>query len=596
MMLLRRFFSTTHRTNVKVSVLGAAGGIGQPLALLLKLNPLVTELYLYDIVPHTPGVGADISHIDTNSYTKAAKGPEEVAEALCGAELVVIPAGVPRKPGMTRDDLFDTNASIVRDLMEFVCKFCPKAVITIVTNPVNSCLPIAAQVMKKNKVFDPNRLIGVTTLDIVRSSTFVASIKGMDPTKLKIPVVCGHSGETIVPLISHCKPKVDLSKDEIVCVIKRIQNAGTEVVKAKAGAGSATLSMAYSGARFVGAVLRGMTGESNVIECSMVAHDYCGLNYFAGPLLLGKNGVEKKFGLPDEISDFENELVKIALPILKKNIKRGEDFDNCGSELSSPLGPFDPLQKAAIEGDAGAAESVLVHMLKKKLNINERDGEGMTPLQWAAIRGHEDVLKKLLVFEADVHSLDYGNFTALHLSVISGKPEAVRVLLQHGSEVNAVNLDGDTPLHLAVKKGDFDIVETLLEHGAFTNISNCKGKYALDLAIEEQHLAIVKLLKSVRAIGEDSTAVLEDHFRVNTSYIGDLFHWANDVQANNIPEDAVIGGTDPLCNFIYVGRASHGNHLLPAKVCPTKQFAYYSLGGSEYYTKKYQVGMNLRHF
>lgn len=325
-MYFRRFFSTTPRTNVKVCVMGAAGGIGQPLALLLKLNPLVTELSLYDIVPHTPGVGADLSHINTNCYTKSAKGKEEFDEALCGTELVVIPAGVPRKPGMTRDDLFDSNAAVVRDLMEGVCKYCPNAIINIITNPVNSCLPIAAQVMKKNKVFQPNRLIGVTTLDLVRSSTFVGSLKGCDPSKISIPVVCGHSGETIVPLISHCKPKVDLSLDEIKCLTKRIQNAGTEVVKAKAGAGSATLAMAFSGARFADACMRAMSGESNVIECSFVAHEYCGLNYFASPLLLGKNGVEKKFGIPNEISDYENELVKIAIPILKKNIKRGEDF------------------------------------------------------------------------------------------------------------------------------------------------------------------------------------------------------------------------------------------------------------------------------
>nr|XP_014285813.1 malate dehydrogenase, mitochondrial-like isoform X1 [Halyomorpha halys] len=328
-MLCRRFFSTTNRTNVKVAVLGAAGGIGQPLSLLLKLNSLVTELSLYDLVKHTPGVGADLSHIDRNSNTKASTGPEELGKALNGTELVVIPAGVPRKPGMTRDDLFGTNASIVRDLVEGVCKYAPKALITVVTNPVNSCVPIAAEVMKKNGVFDPKRLIGVTTLDVVRSSTFVANLKGLDPVTLQIPVIVGHSGETIVPLLSHCQPKVELSDDEIVSLTERIQNAGTEVVKAKAGAGSATLSMAYSGARFVDSLLRAMTGESNVIECSFVAHEISDVNYFASPLLLGKNGVEKAFGMPS-LSKFENELVNIALPILKKNIMKGEEFVNTG--------------------------------------------------------------------------------------------------------------------------------------------------------------------------------------------------------------------------------------------------------------------------
>lgn len=79
-------------------MLGASGGIGQPLSLLLKLSPMVSELSLYDI-QHTKGVGADLSHIETRSKVKAYVGKEELADALKGMDLVVIPAGVPRKPG-----------------------------------------------------------------------------------------------------------------------------------------------------------------------------------------------------------------------------------------------------------------------------------------------------------------------------------------------------------------------------------------------------------------------------------------------------------------------------------------------------------------
>jgi malate dehydrogenase len=92
--------------NCKVAVLGAAGGIGQPLSLLMKMNPLVTELALFDIV-NTPGVAADLSHVNTKAVVKGYKGDDELEHALTGAKIVVIPAGVPRKPGMTRDDLFN---------------------------------------------------------------------------------------------------------------------------------------------------------------------------------------------------------------------------------------------------------------------------------------------------------------------------------------------------------------------------------------------------------------------------------------------------------------------------------------------------------
>ena len=79
--------------------------------------------------------------------------------------MVVIPAGVPRKPGMTRDDLFNVNGSIVGDLVGACAKYCPKAHLLIISNPVNSTVPIAAGILKKAGVYDPKRLFGVTTLD-----------------------------------------------------------------------------------------------------------------------------------------------------------------------------------------------------------------------------------------------------------------------------------------------------------------------------------------------------------------------------------------------------------------------------------------------
>ena len=85
--------------------------------------------------------------------------------ALRGADVVVIPAGVPRKPGMTRDDLFNTNAGIVKTLVEGCGKFAPDAVLAIISNPVNSTVPIAAEVLKKLGVYKPNKLCGVTTLE-----------------------------------------------------------------------------------------------------------------------------------------------------------------------------------------------------------------------------------------------------------------------------------------------------------------------------------------------------------------------------------------------------------------------------------------------
>jgi hypothetical protein len=172
-----RKMSTLGTRGYKVGVLGASGGIGQPLALLLKLDPRVTELSLFDVV-RTPGVAADISHVCTPAKVTGHVGMEEIGKALEGCKVVVIPAGVPRKPGMTRDDLFNTNASIVQGLAEACAKSCPDAMFLIISNPVNSTVPIFAETLKKHGVYNPRKLFGVTTLDVVRANTFVSENQG----------------------------------------------------------------------------------------------------------------------------------------------------------------------------------------------------------------------------------------------------------------------------------------------------------------------------------------------------------------------------------------------------------------------------------
>ncbi|CAF1296550.1 unnamed protein product [Adineta steineri] len=308
----------------KVAVLGASGGIGQPLSLLLKLSPLISDLSLYDI-QHTKGVGADLSHIETRAKVKAYVGKDELADALKGMDLVVIPAGVPRKPGMTRDDLFNTNATIVADLVSACAKNCPRAIIAIIANPVNSTVPIASEIMKAHNVYDEKKIVGVTTLDVVRAATFVAEAKGLDPTRVFVPVIGGHSGNTIIPLLSQVSPPVSFSQQELDSLTTRIQNAGTEVVDAKAGAGSATLSMAHAGARFSFSILEALNGKEGVVECGFIASQETEFKYFATPLLFSRNGVEKSMGV-GKLSEYETKLIEKAKKELNGNIQNGIEF------------------------------------------------------------------------------------------------------------------------------------------------------------------------------------------------------------------------------------------------------------------------------
>ncbi|KAH8655124.1 lactate/malate dehydrogenase [Tricladium varicosporioides] len=320
----------------KVALLGAAGQIGTPLSLLLKTSPLVDELSLYDIV-HAPGIAIDLNHIDTpTKVTGFLPNEDGLSKALQGANMVVIPAGIARKPGMTRDDLFKTNAGVIHELLTGVATVCPTAFILIITNPVNSTLPIAVETLKKYNVYNPAKVFGVTTLDVVRASTFIAqALDQLDPQKYKIPVVGGHSGTTILPLFSQCKPAVALTDEQRDAITYRVQFGGDEIVKAKAGAGSATTCMAYAAFRFIKSILKAASGKSGIIEETYLylpdilgGHEVAkelGVEYFAVPVEFGLHGAKKVYSI-GPISDYEKMLFDTAIEELKGNVKKGVEF------------------------------------------------------------------------------------------------------------------------------------------------------------------------------------------------------------------------------------------------------------------------------
>jgi len=332
--VLTRSFHNTGTNNTKVAVLGSTGGIGQPLSLLCKLSPYIDELSCYDVVG-SPGVAADLSHIPTkSSITGNLPSPgswpptfnNNLGEALNNADVVLIPAGVPRKPGMTRDDLFNTNASIVKALVEGCAEFCPNAILGIISNPVNSTVPIAAEVLKKANVYDKRKLCGVTTLDVCRANTFLANHMGTDPKDMNVPVIGGHAGITILPLYSQV-PGANFTTEELEAITVRTQFGGDEVVQAKAGSGSATLSMAYAGYIFAENVLKAINGETDIVQCAYVESDLTKAPYFASPCKFGKNGVEEVLGY-GTLTDYEQAWLDKLLPDLQKQIQKGVDFVN----------------------------------------------------------------------------------------------------------------------------------------------------------------------------------------------------------------------------------------------------------------------------
>ena len=320
-----RVAAEQRRLGIHVAVLGAAGGIGQPLSLLLaRRGSDLASLRLYDVA-NVAGVAADLSHVDARAPVRPYQGTSELADALHGVDLVVLVAGAARKPGMSRDDLFQINAKVVFGLATAVAQHAPNAWLLVVTNPVDATVPIALEAMRKQGAGNDRKVIGVTSLDAVRAKKFVGDAVGVDPARIMVPVVGGHAANTMLPLLSQCSPRFAFTEKEIEDLTTKLREAGTQVVEAKAGAGSATLSMAHAADRFVGQCLRAMQGAKGIVECAYVSSSVTELPFFASPVQLGRDGVETYLPL-GPLNTGEREALQLLKSELARSIQKGTEF------------------------------------------------------------------------------------------------------------------------------------------------------------------------------------------------------------------------------------------------------------------------------
>lgn len=189
----------------------------------------------------------------------------------------------------------------------------------MISNPVNATVPIAYETLRKHGIERPS-VFGVTTLDIVRAKTFVGEGLGRDPEGIQVQVIGGHSGVTIIPLLAGLVSEA-AQRDGI---IHRVQYGGDEVVKAKAGGGSATLSMAYAAYRFFDDFShhRGLTAYVRIPEQG----PQYPTEYFATHVEIDGDGVLKSVSPLPELHAKERELLEAAIPELQRDIAKGKQF------------------------------------------------------------------------------------------------------------------------------------------------------------------------------------------------------------------------------------------------------------------------------
>ncbi len=275
----------------KIALVGA-GQIGGTMALLAAQKQL-GDIVTIDISEGVPqGKSLDIQHggglIPTSSRMIGSNSYDD----LQGSDVVIVTAGLPRKPGMSRDDLLDVNYGIIKTVAENIKSKAPNAFVIVVTNPLDAMV----YAMQKITGFPKHRVAGMAgVLDSSRFASLVAEAAGVSPEDVRALVMGGH-GDTMVPLIRYCTvggiPVTQLlSKEKLDAIAKRTANAGGEVV-ALLKTGSAFYSPALSAIHMAEAYLK---DKKNVITCAaMLDGEYGVSGVYAGvPVIMGEGGIEK---------------------------------------------------------------------------------------------------------------------------------------------------------------------------------------------------------------------------------------------------------------------------------------------------------------
>lgn len=299
---------------MKVTVVGA-GNVGATCADVLAHREIANEIVLLDIKDgFAEGKALDIwQTAPINLYDSRTVGSTNDYSKTADSDVVVITSGLPRKPGMSRDDLIATNAGIVKSVTENIIKYSPNAIIVIVSNPLDVmtyCAYLAAKVDSK-KVFG---MAGI--LDTARYRAFLASELNVSPKDIQAVLMGGH-GDTMVPLPRYTTvggiPVTELiEKDKLDAIIERTKVGGGEIVKLLGT--SAWYAPGAAAAQMVEAIIRDQKRVFPV--CAWLQGEY-GLKdiYLGVPVILGKGGIEKIIEL--QLNDDEKALLNESAEAVK---------------------------------------------------------------------------------------------------------------------------------------------------------------------------------------------------------------------------------------------------------------------------------------
>ncbi|KAL0884055.1 hypothetical protein ABMA27_016081 [Loxostege sticticalis] len=317
--------------HLEVAIVGAANHIGSNLALLLLQNPKITKLNLYDDDDKVRGIGMELAYFSDGPKVVSYSGDNFLPAAVRYANLIVMVSRTARKSGQSRQQMLAANAPAVHKLCKVISEQNCDAFLAISTNPINSIVPFASTLMLHYNTYNPFKICGITHIDTARCRTFAGNALNVSPRRLQVPVICGHSEETIVPLFSNLAPcNYSLDSCKADTLTRLLRKAGTEVINHKTGEDSAILCMAWSIGEFVERMLIALSGYETAVHC-FSANPHFGTRFFAGPTLVGAQGiVQVCSNLP--MSEYETGLLNRSIPVLNKEVCAGESYINVMNE------------------------------------------------------------------------------------------------------------------------------------------------------------------------------------------------------------------------------------------------------------------------
>ncbi|HNR49539.1 MAG TPA: malate dehydrogenase [Bacteroidia bacterium] len=300
---------------MKVTVVGA-GNVGATCANVIAHNEVANEVILLDIKEGVAeGKSLDMwQTAPINLYDTRIKGSTNDYAATKDSEVVVITSGLPRKPGMSRDDLIATNAGIVRSVTENIVKYSPNAIIIVVSNP----LDVMTYCAYLTSGFDAKKVFGMAgILDTARYRAFLADALNCSPKDIQAVLMGGH-GDTMVPLPRYTTvsgiPVTELiAKDKLDAIIQRTKVGGGELVNLMGT--SAWYAPGAAAAQMVEAIVR---DQKRIFPCCAWLQGEYGLKdiYLGVPVKLGKNGIEQIIEL--KLNAEEKELLDSSAKAVKE--------------------------------------------------------------------------------------------------------------------------------------------------------------------------------------------------------------------------------------------------------------------------------------